>query len=106
MNKLSMWAWQLTATGEGDEKAITTFTTFLKDAIKSLENAIAAVRTPFMVAIGIVAGVTLLWRIMSSDDPNEVPRAIRSVLIMVGGAAIVLYLVPAILGIVTKLLGA
>jgi len=41
---------------------------------------------------------------MSSDDPNEVPRAIRSALIMVGGAAIVLYLVPAILGIVTKLL--
>jgi len=104
MEKLSMWAWQLTATGEGDKEAIKTFTNFLKDAIKSIENAIASVQTPFMVAIGVVAGVTLLWRIMSSDDPNEVPRAIRSALIMVGGAAIVLYLVPAILGIVTKLL--
>jgi len=104
MEKLSMWAWQLTATDGGDKEAIKTFTNFLKDVIKSIENAIASVRTPFMVAIGVVAGVTLLWRIMSSDDPNEVPRAIRSALIMVGGAAIVLYLVPAILGIVTKLL--
>jgi len=104
MEKLSMWAWQLTATGEGDEEAIKAFSNLLKYAIKSIENAIASVRTPFMVAIGVVAGVTLLWRIMSSDDPNEVPRAIRSALIMVGGAAIVLYLVPAILGIVTKLL--
>jgi len=104
MEKLSMWAWQLTATDGGDEEAIKMFTNFLKDAIKSIDNAIASVRTPFMVAIGVVAGVTLLWRIMSSDDPNEVPRAIRSALIMVGGAAIVLYLFPAILGIVTKLL--
>jgi len=104
MEKLSMWAWQLTATGEGDEEAIKTFTNFLKDAIKSIENAIASVRTPIMVAIGVVAGVTLLWRIMSSVYPNEVPRATMSALIMVGGAAIVFYLVPAILGIVTKLL--
>jgi len=103
MEKLSMWAWQLTATDGGDKEAIKTFTNFLKDAIKSIGNAIASVQTPFMVAIGVVAGVTLLWRIMSSDDPNEVPRAIRSALIMVGGAAIELYLVPAILGIVIKL---
>jgi len=34
MNKLSMWAWQLTATDGGDEEAIKTFTNFLKDAIK------------------------------------------------------------------------
>lgn len=105
MEKLDMLFLMLTATDpKSDDEAITTFTKFLKDAIKSIKDAIASVRTPFMVAIGVVAGVTLLWRIMSSDDPNEVPRAIRSALIMVGGAAIVLYLVPAILGIVTKLL--
>lgn len=103
MEKLNMLFWMLVA-ADGDEEAIATFTSFLKEAIKSIENAIASVRTPFMVAIGVVAGVTLLWRIMSSDDPNEVPRAIRSALIMVGGAAIVLYLVPAVLGIVTNLL--
>jgi len=44
MEKLSMWAWQLTATDGGDEEAIKTFTNFLKDAIKSIENAIASVR--------------------------------------------------------------
>lgn len=107
MDKLNMLFWMLAAVDEGvkgDDKAITTFTSFLREAIKSIGNAIASVQTPFMVAIGVVAGVTLLWRIMSSDDPNEVPRAVRSALIMVGGAAIVLYLVPAILGIVTKLL--
>ena len=104
-----MLFWMLAAVDEGakgDKEAITTFTSFLREAIKSIGNAIASVQTPFMVAIGVVAGVTLLWRIMSSDDPNEVPRAIRSALIMVGGAAIVLYLVPAILDIVTKLLPA
>lgn len=105
MEKLNMLFLMLTATDpKGDDKAIETFTNFLKDAIGSIKDAIASVRTPFMVAIGVVAGVTLLWRIMSSDDPNEVPRAIRSALIMVGGAAIVLYLVPAILDMVTKLL--
>lgn len=100
MDKLNWMIWQLTATGPVD-----TFKGVMGNILEQLAKAINAVQTPFMVAIAIVAGVTLLWRILSSDDPQEMPRAIRSALIMVGGAAVVLYLVPPLLIAIATMIG-
>lgn len=99
MNKFNWFVWQLTATDP-----VETFEGVLGKLLEELGNTIGAVQTPFMIAIAIVAGVTLLWRMLSSDDPQEMPRAIRTTLIMVGGAAVVLYLVPLLLKAIGKML--
>lgn len=99
MDKLNMLVWQLTAT----ENPISSFSNFLSNVLNQLSAAIESIQTPFMLAIGVVAGVTLLWRILSSDDPNETPRAIRAALILVGGAAIALYVAPGLLKVISGL---
>jgi len=94
MNRINWFIWRLMAQ-DGDP--VESFKSVLGKLLEELGNTIGAVQTPFMIAIAIVAGVTLLWRMLSSDDPQEMPRAIRTALIMVGGAAVVLYLVPLLL---------
>jgi len=100
MDKLNMLVWKLAAA-----EPIDSFSNFLSNVLNQLSAAIESIQTPFMLAIGVVAGVTLLWRILSSDDPNETPRAIRAALILVGGAAIALYVAPALLRVISGLVG-
>ena len=39
-----------------------------------------------MLAIVAVAAISLIWRVLSSDDPNELTRALRTVLLVIGAA--------------------
>jgi len=94
VNKLAQLMWTVTAT---DPDAGTELKNNLQIIINEIAKTLTNIRNPLMLAIVAVAAISLIWRVLSSDDPNELTRTLRTVLLVVGGAALVLYAGPAIL---------
>jgi len=97
VNKLAQLMWTVTATGPD---AGTELKNSLQIIINEIANTLIGIRNPLMLAIVAVAAISLIWRVLSSDDPNELTRTLRTVLLIVGGAALVLYAGPAILTVI------
>jgi len=94
VNKLAQLMWTVTATGPD---AGTELKKSLQIIIDEIAKTLTNIRNPLMLAIVAVAAISLIWRVLSSDDPNELTRTLRTVLLVIGGAALVLYAGPAIL---------
>lgn len=97
VNKLAQLMWTVSATVPD---AGTELKNSLQIIINEIANTLINIRNPLMLAIVAVAAISLIWRVLSSDDPNELTRTLRTVLLVVGGAALVLYAGPAILTVI------
>lgn len=97
MNKLAQLMWTVSA---AEPDAGTELKNSLQIIINEIANTLTNIRNPLMLAIVAVAAISLIWRVLSSDDPNELTRTLRTVLLVVGGAALVLYAGPAILTVI------
>lgn len=94
VNKLAQLMWTVSATVPD---AGTELKNSLQIIINEIANTLTNIRNPLMLAIVAVAAISLIWRVLSSDDPNELTRTLRTVLLVVGSAALVLYAGPAVL---------
>lgn len=77
---------------------ITSFEKVLGAVLFGISGGLKSVRAPLMIGIAVVSVVGFLWRYLSAgDDPNEMSRGIRNIIMIVGGAALVLYVGPTLL---------
>lgn len=103
MNKLSMWAWQLTATGE--QEIVTNFKYFLGAVLQQLSNAINTVKLPIFFVVIAIAAFNIFSRGLTADDPGEWTRQIRGPLVWVGVSAAILFATPPLLDAIVKFAG-